>query len=436
MLDTENMSRSSYAYITSAFLISAAAASPAPADVLTVNLDGSGDFTSIQAAIDSADNGDLILVSPGVYTEPSEHVIDLVGKAIVVSAVGTAQETIIDGEGIRRGIFCGSGETASTVIEGFTIRDCFPTWYDWNKNGAIDFWEYFGGGCWNRDGSSPTIRNCIFIENRAEYGGAIYNGDENGVASNPHLEGCQFLDNGLAQGLGGAIYNMSSRPTILNCALVGNRSYFGGGVLNFNGSDPILTGCVFLSNNAISDGGGMYNDASEPRLTGCEFIENTASDEGGAIFNADPSSSANIPVFEECLFRGNRASAEGGAMHNFSVSPTITNCEFSENVATEGGAIHSWNGSTPAIGSSTICDNTPDQISGPFSDQGSNSISDTCDVACPTDLDGDGTTGGGDLGLVFVEWGRCRSCPADFNDDGMVNGIDLGILFVEWGPCF
>ena len=33
-------------------------------------------------------------------------------------------------------------------------------------------------------------------------GGAIYNGDENGVASNPHLEGCQFLDNGLAQGLG------------------------------------------------------------------------------------------------------------------------------------------------------------------------------------------------------------------------------------------
>ncbi len=425
-----------YAPIAAVLLISASACNPVLADVLTVNLDGSGDFTSIQAAIDSASDGDLVLVSPGIYTEPSDHVIDLVGKDIVVSAIGTAQETIIDGEGIRRGIFCGSGETASTVIEGFTIRNCFPTWYDWNENGAIDFWEYFGGGCWNRDGSNPTIRECIFMENRAEYGGAIYNGDENGASSNPHLEGCQFLDNGLAQGLGGAIYNMRSSPTILNCAFWENRSYFGGAILNFNGSDPTLTGCAFLSNHAISDGGAMYNDASEPTLAECEFIENTASDDGGAIFNADPSSIANIPVFDECLFRGNVASAEGGAMHNFSASPTITNCEFSENAATGGGAIYSWNGSTPAIGSSTICGNTPDQIGGPFSDQGSNSITDTCGSDCPTDLDGDGTTGGGDLGLVFVEWGRCRSCPADFNDDGMVNGIDLGMLFVEWGPCF
>ena len=40
--------------------------------------------------------------------------------------------------------------------------------------------------------------------------GAIYNGDENGASSNPHLEGCQFLDNGLAQGLGGAIYTCAA----------------------------------------------------------------------------------------------------------------------------------------------------------------------------------------------------------------------------------
>jgi hypothetical protein len=180
----------------------------------------------------------------------------------------------------------------------------------------------------------------------------------------------------------------------------------------------------------------MYNDASEPTLTNCDLAGNTASNDGGAIFNADPSSSANIPIFEGCVFLANTAAGEGGAMHNFSVSPVINGCEFSGNGANGGGAIYSWNSSTPAIGSSVICDNTPDQIGGPFSDQGSNTISEQCDNNCPTDLDGDATTGGSDLGLLFVEWGRCPDCAADFNDDGVVNGEDLGIMFVEWGPCF
>jgi hypothetical protein len=436
ILNTEGMHESLPGRIALYLMILATPVHVATADILSVNVDGTGDFTSIQAAVDSADDGDWILVGPGVYTEPSDQVVDLVGKSIVVQATGTAQETIIDGEGIRRGIFCGNGETPATIIEGFTIRNCVATWYDWNGNGAIDFWEYFGGGCWNRNGSNPTIRGCIFVENQAEYGGAIYNGDETGVAADPRLEGCQFLDNGISQGLGGAIYNMSSSPVLTDCIFSGNRSYFGGAVLNFNGSDPTFEGCAFLLNHASSDGGAMYNDASEPTLTNCDLAGNTASDDGGAIFNADPSSSANIPIFEGCVFHANTAAGEGGAMHNFSVSPVINGCEFSENIANGGGAIYSWNSSTPAIGSSVICGNTPDQIGGPFSDQGSNTISEECGTDCPTDLDGDGTTGGGDLGLLFVEWGRCPDCAADFNDDGVVNGEDLGIMFVEWGPCF
>ena len=62
-------------------------------------------------------------------------------------------------------------------------------------------------------------------------------------------------------------------------------------------------------------------------------------------------------------------------------------------------------------------------------------ISDSCGSDCPTDLDGDGTTGGADLGMVFVAWGSCPGCAADFNVDGLVNGKDLGVLFAAWGPC-
>lgn len=54
---------------------------------------------------------------------------------------------------------------------------------------------------------------------------------------------------------------------------------------------------------------------------------------------------------------------------------------------------------------------------------------------CPTDLDGDGITGGADLGAFMSFWGGCDACAADFNDDGRVDGVDLGAMFAAWGPC-
>lgn len=55
---------------------------------------------------------------------------------------------------------------------------------------------------------------------------------------------------------------------------------------------------------------------------------------------------------------------------------------------------------------------------------------------CPADLDGDGTVGGADLGVLFVEWGPCgKRCPADLDGDGTVGGSDLGLLFAAWGDC-
>ena len=59
-----------------------------------------------------------------------------------------------------------------------------------------------------------------------------------------------------------------------------------------------------------------------------------------------------------------------------------------------------------------------------------------CGSDCPGDLDGDGTVGGADLGLLFVDWGPCPGgCSADLDGDGTVGGSDLGLLFVAWGDC-
>lgn len=54
-------------------------------------------------------------------------------------------------------------------------------------------------------------------------------------------------------------------------------------------------------------------------------------------------------------------------------------------------------------------------------------------VACPADLDGDGTVSGSDLGLLLGNWGG--SGVGDLDGDGNVSGSDLGLLLGAWGAC-
>ena len=55
--------------------------------------------------------------------------------------------------------------------------------------------------------------------------------------------------------------------------------------------------------------------------------------------------------------------------------------------------------------------------------------------SCTGDADGDGTVGGSDLGILFLEWGPCSNCVSDLDGNGQVDGADLGRLFLAWGPC-
>jgi len=52
---------------------------------------------------------------------------------------------------------------------------------------------------------------------------------------------------------------------------------------------------------------------------------------------------------------------------------------------------------------------------------------------CPGDLDGDGTTGQSDLGILLADWGCAGDCVGDLNGDGTTGQPDLGILLADWG---
>lgn len=180
----------------------------------------------------------------------------------VVYTEGVGNTTIVDGVTITGG-----------VANGFTV------------NGDLTF---SGAGWFNdasRNDSSPTIRNCTFVNNYAREGGAFYNYG-NGHATNPSISHCSFLGN-KADFDGGGIFNFalnsSCRPKIARCNFENNRATYGAAILNkaVNGKlVTTITNSVFASNSSILEG-VIYNSIegrgqSESKITGSQFMDNNA----------------------------------------------------------------------------------------------------------------------------------------------------------------
>jgi hypothetical protein len=195
-------------------------------------------------------------------------------------------------------------------------------------------------------------------------GGGMYN-----MYGNPTIMNCSFIGN-CSSSEGGGMYNEPSSPTIMNCSFIGNCSSEGGGMHNAGEltgtgrSSPIVTNCVFMNNLSIFHGGGMYNEfLCSPTLTNCNFTENrTKYGDGGAIHNSD----IGFPMLINCRFSGNVAGVwgkdltSGGAIYNQWANPRIINCTFKANSAYFGGAIcNSFNVSRTII-NCTFSGNTSD----------------------------------------------------------------------------
>ncbi len=243
------------------------------------------------------------------------------------------------------------GADPTAVLSGVTIQGA-------NGNGPPTHEFEHGGGMYNVDGS-PTVIDCIFLDNVAEFGGGMYN--RNGHST---ITRCTFRGNlGV---LGGGICNTLADPVITGCAFIGNKSDFrGGGMCNL-GSDPTVINCTFTANTAV-EGGGVLNSGSAPTFESCSFDNNTAVEVGGGLVNTDAS-----PALMNCLFVGNSAQHGGGMYSREGIGGTITNCTFSQNRAAQnGGGIHIWRGSLWSLTNCVLWQNI-DGLSaetGPFVDE-------------------------------------------------------------------
>ena len=303
----------------------AAAASVCVADTWTVDWGGKADFSNIQEAIDAASDGDEIIVMPGIYV--SKQALRLFGKEVWLHSINGPEGTIVESQG-GSGFICVDGESPNTHIQGFTIRNCDASPYDWDGDGTIESWERSGGGM-GCGSSNPSVSDCRFLNNHASSGGGgMFN-----YNSNPTLTECIFESNTVGDDASGAgMYNRNnSSPQLTNCSFLTNHASVGGGMYNYNSSSPSLSLCIFSSNSAALFGGGMYNRYfSNPTLLGCDFLENSATSGGGGMYN----SSLSDPSLTDCSFIGNHLkgqAAEGGGMGNLTSSPTLINCTFADN---------------------------------------------------------------------------------------------------------
>jgi len=234
-----------------------------------VREDGSGDAPTVQAAIDSARDGDVVLVGPGRYYEN----LDLKGKKIHLLGEKGRDETILDGSrGQSSVIVCKSGETNETTIEGFTIT------------GGTGVGGGLGGGIYC-NGSSPVIRqnrisqNSVLTGQGGNSGGGI-RATLNYLADPLIIESNEISLNTSAQNGGGInISHGGSKPDgvcfIQDNVIEGNRTAADGAGIRVYGS---LTGSITIRRNLIIDndagdhGGGMY--LSNQGGAGIEVCEN------------------------------------------------------------------------------------------------------------------------------------------------------------------
>jgi len=265
----------------------------------------------------------------------------------VVMGSGTDSTATLDGFTITAGnadgssdwtTLCGGGIKCYQPAGSPTLANCKFT-----LNRA--HWD--GGAVYARDGSNPTIINCTFADNWADYGGAIYCDDE----ASPKLERCTFARN-IAIVYGGAMSNeFNCNPTITQCnfsenAVLDSYSFGGGGALhNGYNSSPVLTGCLFDQNRATYGGAIRNHTNSNPRLTNCTFNGNEAAS-GGAISNSE-----SRPILTDCSFIANKADENGGAIYGvWDSTIRVNNCILWLDQAVKGNEvfIDSYEGTHPS----------------------------------------------------------------------------------------
>ena len=321
------------------------------------------DQPTIQQGLNTATEGDTVLVATGTYYEnlfwPMTNEIKL------FSEVG-ADSTIIDGSNLNIIIYIYSATSidTTTIIDGFTIQ-----------NGIADT----GAGitCYN---SSPKIQNCVISNNNG--GGLAFTTSSSIIRdcdiTNNNGNGFKIIENSdiliqnsnINNNNDSGVYFLSSTGHIIDCDISYNTVVSEGGGIYSSNSE------LFLSNNSISNntgsqtgdirGGGIYMLSSDITVLNTIISNNIISGgydvEGGGLYCSGSSSNESNLFMNFCSIIGNEAiesyNSGGGLYSEGYCNPVIENSVFSDNSAIDGQGGGLWSWVNVSLINVTICNNT------------------------------------------------------------------------------
>ena len=229
----------------------------------------------IQSAVDEAFDGDVVLVTNGLYNTggivtPGHNLTNriLVSKSIILKSVNGPETTFIvgkayngtNGPGAIRGVYL----TNNVFFAGFSVSNGHT-----DLTGDLNY-DQSGGGLFLHE--NCIVSNCVIVGNRANYGGGVecYKGGK--------LEECLILGNNSVKYGGGIECYHAGK--INNCIIISNKALYGSAVMCGRGGE--VNNCQITGNYAIQSGGIYCVDGG--LVNSCLLTENI-SKFGGGIYN-------------------------------------------------------------------------------------------------------------------------------------------------------
>lgn len=255
--------------------------------VVTNNADsGSG---SLRQTIANASSGDTITFDPSLANQTiilTSGKIQFLNKDLTIDGINAPNLTL-------------SGNNTSGILRSvnndLTVKNLtFINGYEQGPGGAVQ------GGVNLTPNIDLNIINCVFKNNRAEIGGAVYSG----YRANLLVENSIF-DN--------------------NDGTLSNSGFSAGAIAKNNEGTVIIRNSVFTNNKGVS-GGAVYNLLSPLTVENSVFLNNTSTGGGGAIFTDGGSSAGPNPQagstggtirISNSKFENNSSYAQGGALYLF-----------------------------------------------------------------------------------------------------------------------
>ena len=233
---------------------------PAQAATIFINAEGTGDYSTIQAAVNAAATNDVIQLAPGTYTGTGNRRINI-SRNLTVRGETSWADVIIDCQGSEADpqfAFSMVDETGG-ILQNLTIRNA------WWSNGAVAEagWGHYifdschfadnhaggeGGVLFCYDGTEADFRNCVFTGNTAASHGACVTAESNAQVT---MDGCSIVRNGSP---GGALRATSDATYNLSNCLVA-WGFEGPAVSTYYAPDFDIS-CSLIYGNRGGDWGG------------------------------------------------------------------------------------------------------------------------------------------------------------------------------------